>query len=61
MCYNAGAGKQPVSFARVTNAPNAWDISRMTEKWVLKDSWSLVMKFIKSKPKFSDCHHGQNG
>lgn len=22
-CYNAGAGKQAVSFARVTNAPNA--------------------------------------
>ena len=43
-CYNVGAEKQSVSFAKVSNAPNAWDISRMTEKWVLKDSWSLVMK-----------------
>lgn len=23
VCYNAGAEKQPVSFVRVTNAPNA--------------------------------------
>lgn len=28
VCYNAGAEKQPVSFVRVTNAPNAGDISR---------------------------------